>query len=187
MHIIAGKHYKRNLKVPKGHKTRPTFSRLKQSLFNILQDEIVDATFLDLFAGAGGMGLEAISRGAKEVIMVENDKLAIATIKENIALLQEEESCKVIVSDVFEALKRFVKKGSSFDIIFADPPYGDEESCLSLEVLKFVDQYPILKPGGHLFLEDSKRASKHNIELTTLTLKSKREMGPAFLKDYVKL
>lgn len=188
MHIIAGKHYKRQLKVPKGKGTRPTFSRLKQSLFNILQNEVEGAVFLDLFAGAGGMALEAISRGADQAVLVESDKLALAAIKENISLLNEEKSCKVIASDAFEALKMLSKKGVVFDIIFADPPYGEnEKESLSLEVLKFVDASSLLKRGGHLFLEDAKRASRYDVILTTLELKSQREMGRAILKDFVKL
>src|ERR1700722_17104404 len=135
MHILAGKHYKRKLIVPKGVTLRPTFSRLKATLFNILQSEIEGAYFLDLFAGIGGMGVEALSRGAKGVTFVEKERKAMEEIKANCVLVKEEENVEMLLMDVFSALKWLEKKGEQFDIIFADPPYGTREKSLSDEVL----------------------------------------------------
>lgn len=185
MHILAGKHYKRKLFVPKSVILRPTFSRLKTTLFDILQTEVKEALFLDLFAGAGGMGFEALSRGAKEVVFVEQDKKAARAIHENSAHLGEEKNCTILCTDVFEALKRLTKQGYLFDIIFADPPYGTVENSLSLEVLKFVDHNPLLKKGGSLLLEDAKEASTYDCEPKTLSLKSKRDISKATLCHYI--
>lgn len=185
MRINAGIHKGRVLVVPKGGVTRPTFTKLKQSLFNICSQSIVEATFLDLFAGAGGMGCEALSRGSSHVTFVERDKKALAAIHHNLEILKEEERSHIITCDVFEALQRLARAKRSFDIIFADPPYGTKENSLSNDVLKVIDTTSLLKKGGTLFLEDAIEACDLTIPLKHLVLKSERKMGRASLREYI--
>lgn len=185
MRINAGRHKGRTLVVPKGGNTRPTFTKLKQSLFNICSQRIEEASFLDLFAGVGGMGLEALSRGAASATFVEHDKNALTAIRANIETLSEQENSYVMGIDVMEALKRLVKAQKTYDIIFADPPYGTREHSLSDAVLTFIDAAPLLKRGGTLFLEDAMEAYDRRIVLHTLVLKSERRMGRALLREYI--
>lgn len=123
MRVIAGSKKSLPLKAPKGMDTRPTQDRTKETLFNIIQNDIYDAVFLDLFSGSGGIAIEALSRGAKSAVLVENNKNAIACIKENLKFTALQDKAVLIESDVFSALKQ-IENNESFDIIFMDPPYG---------------------------------------------------------------
>lgn len=184
LYIIGGTHRKRKLKSPKGEKTRPTSSLLRETLFNLCQWEISRARFLDLFAGAGAIGLEALSRGARHAVFVDQDRQAVQVIRENIALLKEESCTEVFCQDVFKALDLLVKKGELFEIIFADPPYG---KGLSDAILLYVDAHPLLLKGGSLFLEDELIKDHEDPPLCHLQLKSKRRVGRALLRHYIRL
>ncbi len=172
MHIIGGKYKKRPLESPKGDQTRPTTSQLREAVFNICQQSIENATFLDLCAGSGAMGLEALSRGARHATFVDSSRTAITCIKKNIATLKVESQTTVYLTDALKALHKF---DTTFDIIYLDPPYG---LGLSLPILTFLDSHPLLNPGGTLFIEE---ANLKLPPLTTLTLKSARSIGPAQL------
>ncbi|NGX53330.1 MAG: Ribosomal RNA small subunit methyltransferase D [Chlamydiae bacterium] len=180
MKVIGGVHRGRKLIAPQGSVTRPSLSKLRETLFNICQAAIEGAYFLDLFAGAGAVGLEALSRGAARATFVEIDKKAMQIIEKNIQTLDEESRAHTFLLDTLKALKRFVDREERFDIIFADPPYGEGYSD---KVLQFVDLHAILKEGGELFLEDT---DFREFPLKTLELKSSRRIGPAFLKQYIK-
>lgn len=183
MQIIGGKHKKRRLVGPKGDATRPSASMLRETLFNLCQWEIEGAEFLDLFAGAGAVGLEALSRGAKFSTFVEKNRQAIKTIESNIAALKEEANALILCMDVFAALAFLEKKQASFDLIFADPPYGEG---LSEQVLQWVDAHPaLLKKEGSLFLEDTKQGPVFTP--THLALVSERRCGRAYLRHYRKV
>lgn len=182
MHIIGGIHRKRKLKSPKTEATRPTSSLLRETLFNICQWEIGDASFLDLFAGAGAVGLEALSRGAKKATFVDHDRQSAKIIEENIQLLEETERAELLCQDVFQALSLFEKRGARFDIIFADPPYG---KGLSDELLMFIERRSLLNQGGSLFLEDELPKNHQEPVLSKLTLKSQRKVGRASLRHYI--
>ncbi|NGX55410.1 MAG: Ribosomal RNA small subunit methyltransferase D [Chlamydiae bacterium] len=180
MKVIGGIHRGMKLFVPQGKSTRPTLSKLRETLFNICQATIEEAHFLDLFAGAGAVGLEALSRGAARATFVEIDKRALQIIEKNIQTLDEERRARTLLLDSLKALKRFADREERFDIIFADPPYGEGYSD---KVLQFVDLHAILKEGGELFLEDTEF---REFPLKTLELQSSRKIGPAFLKQYIK-
>ena len=132
MHIIGGIYRNRTLIAPKGQEVRPTSSRLREALFNICQSYIQDALFLDLFAGSGAMGFEAISRGAKKATLIDLSKDSIRCIEANAASLNVEEQVQILQGDVFKWIERLQKQGVQFDIIYADPPYqiGKEASSL---------------------------------------------------------
>ena len=136
MRIIAGTARSMPLKTIEGKDTRPTTDRIKETLFNILQMDVPGAVFLDLFAGSGGIGLEAVSRGAKKAVFVENSKKAAACIQENI--------------------RRYV-----FDIIFMDPPYG---LGLEYEVLEHLKTSSILTEDTLIIVEESLDTDPYEME-----------------------
>ena len=138
MRVIAGKARRLVLKTPKGDSTRPTTDRIKETLFNILQPSLYGCRFLDLFAGSGGIGIEAVSRGAMESVFVENNRDAIKCIKENIEHTKLDTQCKLIEGDVFYAIKKLSGEGA-FDIIFMDPPYDEDYYERVLESLSESD------------------------------------------------
>ncbi len=149
--ILGGEWGGRLLKAPKGKQTRPTTSIMRKAVFDILQPHIHSATFLDLFAGSGAMGIEALSRGAERAIFVDSHREAIRCLKENLALLKIESRSLVIQSDVFKALLKLQEMGVQCDVIYADPPY--DQSQLYPKILYFLDRTLLLKDKGILFVE----------------------------------
>jgi 16S rRNA (guanine(966)-N(2))-methyltransferase RsmD len=128
MRIIAGKARSRKITAPEGFHTRPVTDKIRESLFNIWQTDIYDSDFLDLFSGSGCMGLEALSRGAANAVMVDNSKEAIAVIRQNLKSTDlAKEPHEVCQEDVFGAIKRLDARGSKFDIIYVDPPFTVDE------------------------------------------------------------
>lgn len=123
MRVIAGTARRLNLVTPSGKHTRPTSDKIKETLFNILQTEVPDSRFLDLFSGSGGIAIEALSRGAKEAVLVDNDREAVRCIKENIKHTHFEDISRVMAMDALQALRRLDQLNQPFDIIFMDPPY----------------------------------------------------------------
>lgn len=149
MRIIAGKNRSLPLKTIPGRETRPTTDRIKETLFNIIQDEIPGCYFLDLFAGSGQIGLEAVSRGAAYVIFVEQEKKACACIEENIRFTKSGEDTKLYAADVASALRR-MDGIYRFDVIFMDPPYGQG---LEQEALRALASSTLLKEGALIIAE----------------------------------
>ena len=123
MRIIAGKNRSLPLKTPKGMQTRPTTDRIKETLFNMISSKIPGGKFLDIFSGSGAIGLEAVSRGAKKVYFIENNKEARTCIKENIRFTKSDAESVVFAQDYLNALRQVESEGC-MDIIFMDPPYG---------------------------------------------------------------
>lgn len=121
MRVIAGTARSLRLKTPMGQDTRPTTDRIKETLFNIIQGEIPGCVFIDLFAGSGGIGIEALSRGAKYAYFADNGREAAACIQENLSFTKFTEKATLLKQDVFSALSAIHEKEA--DIIFMDPPY----------------------------------------------------------------
>jgi len=184
MRIISGLYRGRQLHVAKDAKLRPTASAIRETIFNICQNEIEGACFLDLCAGTGAVGLEALSRGAKSAIFVEVDRAHAKIIKKNIDSLGVQRKTRLYVADCLEAIKKMSKQGMQFEMIFADPPYGSAEHSLSDEILLALDATSLLKKGGTLFLEDKKIASNLDLPLKQLQLKKHRLVGPVCLRQY---
>ncbi|MBA3815204.1 MAG: 16S rRNA (guanine(966)-N(2))-methyltransferase RsmD [Parachlamydiaceae bacterium] len=195
MHIFSGIHKNRVLESPKRDITRPTSGRLRETLFNICQQYVAECRFLDLFAGSGAMGLEALSRGAIKSTFVDSSKESIRCIKTNVNTLKEEGHTKIIYGDVFEQLIKLAKEGCQYDIIYADPPYENiihtpqEALFLSARLLKIIDeqlenQIQLLVPGGMFFIEEAANVSLENIPLLHLKLKNSRSTGKAALHYY---
>jgi 16S rRNA (guanine966-N2)-methyltransferase len=135
MRVIAGTYRSRPLLAPKGMETRPTSDRLRETLFNVLAPRMEGSVFLDLYAGSGAVGIEALSRGARQAIFVENAEPALKAIRTNLATLGIKGSFAIEARSASAALKRLNAAGSKIDLIFLDPPYvstNDYETTLSL-------------------------------------------------------
>jgi 16S rRNA (guanine966-N2)-methyltransferase len=122
--IIAGALKGQRLVTPRGHRTRPTADQVRIALMDTLMPSLSGARFLDLFAGAGGVGLEALSRGAARAVFVERDPDAAAALRRNLAALRLGPEARVLATDVGRALHRLAADGERFDLVFLDPPYG---------------------------------------------------------------
>jgi 16S rRNA (guanine966-N2)-methyltransferase len=150
---------------------------------------------LDLFAGSGAIGLEALSRGAAKATFVEADRKALACIKDNIVKLGVGEKAELMQGDVFQILTSLIAGGRYFDLIYADPPYKNrvetEEGPLLFNhaLLKVIDKEPLLNTDGQLFLEDAILDQKEHMDvdkqLTRLYLKSIRRFGDSQLRQYL--
>ncbi len=156
LRIIGGTFRNRFLKAPKGPQTRPSLAILRKAVFDILQQEVVDTEFLDLFAGAGAMGLEAISRGAKHATFVDKDRYAIRCIDENIKNFHVENQCDLFGVDVFIALEKLSKAGRKFDLVYIDPPYAPSaEKSLIPKILSLLESLDLLKDRPIIFAEEA--------------------------------
>lgn len=124
MRVIAGKAKRIPLVSPAGLGTRPTQDRTKETLFNMLAPYLADCSFLDLFSGSGAIGIEALSRGAKEAVFVEQGREACDCITSNLKKTKLEAESTLLKIDVFEALERLKRNHKAFDCIFMDPPYN---------------------------------------------------------------
>lgn len=134
MRVIAGSARRLLLKSPEGLDTRPTTDRIKETLFNMLMPNLPDAVFIDLFSGSGGIGIEALSRGANKAYFVENNQKAVACITENLEHTHLSDRAVVLRQDVFAALRGSIR--DTADIIFLDPPYQQEYDRKVLELLR---------------------------------------------------
>jgi 16S rRNA (guanine(966)-N(2))-methyltransferase RsmD len=138
MRIIAGTYRSRILKSLKGQALRPTSDYLRETLFNVLGPAVAGSRFLDLYAGTGAVGIEAISRGAVESVFVESHAAAAKLIRENLATLQIVSGAKVIAAQVGPTLAKLAAgHDSPFDFVFLDPPYADErEYGMTMNILR---------------------------------------------------
>jgi len=153
MRITGGMAKGRTLHFPAGSKERPTSDFLREALLNLL-GHVSDKLFLDLFAGSGSVGLEAASRGAKEVCFIEKDKTIAAVARKNIENCSFEKKCRIINADVRSGLKDLFKKNCKFDIIFADPPYNNS---LVEKTLKLLKEYPVFQEEALIVIQHSTR------------------------------
>jgi 16S rRNA (guanine(966)-N(2))-methyltransferase RsmD len=179
LRIIAGAFKGHLLKTPKGPSTRPTQGMLREAVFNICQNQIQGARFLDLFAGSGAMGFEALSRGASHVTLVENHRQAILCIQENIAALGVASRTTLLPLAAAAALK---KLSSPFNLIYIDPPYDSPVQDLLIEIL----DRNLASPDAILFVEERYQPHKKPtpLESPRLVLKDSRRFGSAFLHQY---
>lgn len=135
MRIISGAARGRSLVAPAGEKTRPTLDYVRESLFNIIRWDVQDARVLDLFAGTGALSLEALSRGAREAVLIDTDRDACAAIKKNMESTKLGDRCRLLARDYQQAMDQLAREGKQFDVVFIDPPYRMEntgEMCAAL-------------------------------------------------------
>lgn len=151
--MTGGKFRGRRLRAPKGDATRPTSDRVRESLFAWLP-ELEDASVLDLYAGTGSLGIEALSRGARSAVFVERARPALAALDANLADLELGGTTRVLRSDVRAALARLAREPARYDAIFMDPPYGAADA---MEALHAIGRFALLAPQGMLVFETSRR------------------------------
>ncbi len=176
MRVIAGSARRLNLKAPKGMDTRPTTDRVKESLFNMLNPDLYGCVFLDLFSGSGGIGIEALSRGAAKAVFVDRSPVCAGIIKENLDFTRLAENAEVIQSDVFAAVKKLGDRGEKFDIIFMDPPYLEG---FYIPVLAEIRKAGILSEDGYVVAECSKDHRLPSVEGYEII--KERKCGPAVM------
>lgn len=160
MRVIAGKFKSRTLRTLRGMALRPTSDRLRETLFNILGSAILGAAvegsvFVDVFAGTGAMGIEALSRGAREVYFVENHAAAVNLIRKNLESLGVRSEAEILAMDAVRGLKELAKRGVRADFIFLDPPYARDEEYARL--LKFIAAAELLASKGTVVAEHAKK------------------------------
>ncbi|MET0591549.1 MAG: 16S rRNA (guanine(966)-N(2))-methyltransferase RsmD [Polyangiaceae bacterium] len=186
MRIIAGRLGGRKLVAPPGAATRPTADRVREALFSVLGD-IEGASVLDLFAGTGALGIEAVSRGAMHATFVENGRPALRALRQNLHTLELEGTTTVVPIPVERALKSASWEPESFDLVFADPPYiliqnGRFSGALGVAIDRGLAA--TLRPGGHVIVEHG--SGERAPEVTGITLEQTRVYGDTALSFYLR-
>lgn len=151
MRVIAGSAKRMPLKTMEGLETRPTTDRIKETLFNMISEYLADSNFLDLFSGSGGIGIEALSRGAASAVFVEQNKKAMNCIRENLKFTRLEDRAEVYETDVINALSRMEHK-KKFDYVFMDPPYNQLHEK---RVLEYLSKSDLLSEDALIIVEAS--------------------------------
>lgn len=151
MRVIAGKARRLQLVTPAGKHTRPTSDKIKETLFNILQSDIPGCCFLDLFSGSGGIGIEALSRGADKAVFVDDNREALRCIQKNLEHTKFTKQAQVVPMEALRALARLESSGYTFDVIFMDPPYN---KGLDEQVLTYLADSSLINEDTVLVLEE---------------------------------
>jgi 16S rRNA (guanine966-N2)-methyltransferase len=173
MRIISGISRGRKLVTPRNQSLRPTSDRVKESIFNILQEKMAGGLVLDLFAGTGNLGIEALSRGAKKAIFVEKERQALRLIRRNLTQFGLEERSEILPRDVNRAIGILKQRGECFDLILMDPPY---ERGLIRKTLMELNSKQIYHKGSILVIEHNRREPLPQI-LDGWNLIRQRRMG----------
>lgn len=178
MRIIAGEYRGRVLCDFKGRDIRPTSDKAREALFSILQNEVRNCSFLDLFGGTGSIGIEAKSRGAKEVVFCDSSKESATLIKKNCDIVKMQ--AEIYNIPCMYALNKFISLNRKFDIIFVDPPYA---STYGEEAVEIIGKNKLLTENGIVVLEKSADI-KEDFAFTNLTMYDKRKYGIAVFRFY---
>jgi 16S rRNA (guanine(966)-N(2))-methyltransferase RsmD len=167
MRVIAGTYRSRRLNTLRGMAMRPTSDRTRETLFNILATDVRDSVFVDLFAGSGAVGIEALSRGARKAIFVERFPAATKLLRANLESLgiavttakgkSFAGAAEIIAADAIEGLEQLAGRGVKAELIFADPPYADSAAYSAL--LDWLGDSELIVPGGRTIFEHSRRLS----------------------------
>ncbi len=186
LRITGGRFKNHRIYAPKGTTTRPTLEKARQSLFNSWQMHMEGAVFLDLFAGSGAIGLEAISRGAAHATFVDRSPEAIRCIQKNISNLQLLSKATVLKKEALQALHFFKKNHKTFDLIYLDPPYREnplKSAACKEACIQYIDKEKLLNCGGMLALEDSDKHGQTPC-LASIRFDKTRQIGDSFLHYY---
>jgi len=178
MRVISGKYKRMELKGFNIDGIRPTMDKVKEAIFAMIQDYIPDSVCLDLFAGTGALGLEAISRGASYAILNDKSTEALRIISANVTLTQAQNCVKISRKEYDKCLKSL--KGEKFDIIFLDPPYATN---YERDALEKIVEHELLSQDGIIILETDKR-KEINEEINGLEMKDKRTYGRVTIRVY---
>jgi 16S rRNA (guanine966-N2)-methyltransferase len=183
MRVVAGSAKGRKLKAPKTAGTRPVMDRVKTALFDILAGAVRGTRFLDLFAGTGGIGIEALSRGARSATFVELGTEALACVRENLAITRLAGSAETLRADAFQFLKQAAESGRRYDIIYVAPP---QYKGMARRALLALDAEPLTDVGGLVIVQihPHERAEFLDLALTRLELVDERRYGSTVLLFY---
>ena len=183
MRIIGGEYRSRLISMPKGVEIRPTQDRVRESVFNLLGD-VSGRSCLDLFAGSGAYGIEAMSRGAAYVTFVENNFKCSQTIRENLESLDINESqYNIIKTNALSVMPRLAKEDIKYDLVFMDPPYYKD---MARKCLINIDSYDILSHIALIVVEHFKR-DKLTLDLNTLILHKERQYSDTIISIFKKV
>jgi 16S rRNA (guanine966-N2)-methyltransferase len=182
MRISSGEHRGRRLHSPKGFRTRPTSEFLRQAIFNRIGERIQKASILDLFAGMGAIGLEALSRGAAAATFVERDRRAVTSLRANLAALDLMGRARVLVGNVVPILEELRAAGECFDFVFLDPPYADDQAVRCIETLAPGD---VLSENATLVVQAFHKTVLPDL-VGVLRQSGQRRYGESTLTFYVK-
>ncbi|MEA2088076.1 MAG: 16S rRNA (guanine(966)-N(2))-methyltransferase RsmD [Candidatus Caldatribacteriota bacterium] len=180
MRIVAGKNKGNILKSPRDLSVRPTSEKVREALFDILGSSVRETIFLDLFAGTGAVGIEALSRGAKKVIFIEKEPKCIKIIKENLEKTGNIQNAVVYKIDFLPGLKLLARKNYLLDYIFLDPPYN--KGLVNISLLE-ISNLPILRKSGWIIVQHYKK-EKVIKNLSNLRLFDQRRYGECYLSFY---
>ena len=180
MRIVAGKNKGNILKSPKDLSIRPTSEKAREALFDILGTSVRESCFLDLFAGTGAVGIEALSRGVKKVIFIEKEPKCIKIIKKNLEKTENIQNAVVYKIDFLTGLKLLAKKNYLLDYIFLDPPYN--RGLVNISLLE-IAKLPILRKNGLVIAQHYKK-EKVMEKINNLRLFNQRRYGECFLSFY---
>jgi 16S rRNA (guanine(966)-N(2))-methyltransferase RsmD len=164
MRIISGTYRGLRLRTLKGGNLRPTTDQLRETLFDVLGPRVEGSTFLDAYAGTGAVGLEAISRGARDVVFIEHHRAAYQLIRQNLAALEIDSGYAILTCAVLTGLERLEREGEHFDVVFLDPPY--EEIREYHHTLRQLARGSLLKPSSIVVAEHSKHIELEENYLT---------------------
>lgn len=179
MRVISGKSRGKKLVSLDGDNTRPTLDRVKEALFNIIQFKVKDAVVLDLFAGTGALGIEALSRGAKEAVFCDKVPDAIKVIKQNIINTNNLDKATIINKEYQEVLENLSKQNKKFDIVFLDPPY---KTNLAIESLQKIIMSDLLTEDGTIIIEtDDINKEREILKIEKVEIFDKRKYGSVWL------
>ncbi len=179
MRVISGQSRGKKLISLDGDNTRPTLDRVKEALFNIIQFEVKDAAVLDLFAGTGALGIEALSRGAKEAVFCDKVPDAIKVIKQNIINTNNLDKATIINKEYQEVLENLSKQNKKFDIVFLDPPY---KTNLAIESLQKIIMSDLLTEDGTIIIEtDDINKEREILKIEKVEIFDKRKYGSVWL------
>lgn len=172
MRVISGTAKGTRLESLEGDKTRPTLDRVKEALFNIIQNDVMDAYVLDLFSGSGALGIEALSRGAKFCVMADKSSDAIKVISKNLQKTRLEENAKIVKNDYIKTLNSLNQK---FDVIFIDPPYAEN---IAVNAVEHIIKLDLLAEDGVIVLEtDEEERELENLKKVNVNVYDLRKYG----------
>ena len=183
MRIISGEFKSRKIKFPKTRLTRPMTDRSKETVFNILGGLVIGKHVLDLYAGSGSLGLEALSRGALDAVFVDKSPTAIRTVQENLGDLQLARKASCLQADVLPAIEKLRKKGAFFSLVFIDPPFN--QGWVKKTLIK-LDQSGIVLPFGQVVVGHTRQEELPD-SLETLKLARTKKIGQACLSFLFRL
>ncbi len=183
MRVISGSARGRKLKSPKSSETRPIMDRVKTALFDILAPEIIGMRVLDLFAGVGSVGIEALSRGAASATFVERSPEAFRLVRENLALTNLSDRAEVLRTDAFAYLQQAAASGRRYDLVYVAPP---QYEGLARQALAQLDAAPLTEPDGLVIVQihPQERGELDNLPLKRLWRYDERKYGSTLLLFY---